>query len=173
MLCLWIILAVLAVLFGWVVFFGSPYIPSHSRDLEEAFSKLYPLSKSDVLVDLGSGDGKILRKIASKVSRAVGYEINPLLVCVSNCFNGRYKNVETKLADFWGVRLPDDVTVVYVFSVSRDLKKLNKFLQSESTRLNRQLFVVVYGPELPGRKFKKRTAAHFLYEFNPLQHEKA
>jgi ribosomal protein L11 methylase PrmA len=58
---------------------GAVYYPS--TDLAVArMLKLAQLSSKDTLVDLGSGDGRILIAAARLKARAIGYEINPLLV---------------------------------------------------------------------------------------------
>lgn len=166
-------LAALAVFFGWVVFCGAPYIPSHKKDVNDAFSVLYKLDKSDLLVDLGSGDGRVLRQAVHKGARAIGYEINPLLVLIANCLSTKkYKN-KTILSDFWITPLPNDVTVVYAFSVSRDIKRLTNLFQTEANRLGKTISVITYGFELYNLKYKKRTTSHFLYQLYPLQHSEA
>ena len=79
---IWVVIGV-ALLFLVVVLRDAPYLPSHRRDLELAFTELYPIGPEDVLVDIGSGDGVVLRLAASHDAKAIGYEINPILVLVS------------------------------------------------------------------------------------------
>src|SRR5690606_4006505 len=99
------------------VFFGAPYLPSHHNETKQAFEELYPLSKSDVLVDIGSGDGIILRLAAERGARAVGYELNPALVVLSRFLSRKYQGVKVVTANFWFSHLPKDATVVYAFFV--------------------------------------------------------
>ena len=79
MLCLIIGLSAIAIIVGFSAFMGAPYLPSHRRDVARAFDELYPLSSSDVLLDIGSGDGVVLRQASKRGARAIGYEIHPLL----------------------------------------------------------------------------------------------
>ncbi|HEU4716091.1 MAG TPA: hypothetical protein VFS14_04660, partial [Candidatus Saccharimonadales bacterium] len=72
MTIIWILCAVV-LLFGFVVFRGAPYVPSHKKDVAIAFEELYEVGKNDVVVDVGSGDGIILRMAAKRGARAVGY----------------------------------------------------------------------------------------------------
>ena len=50
---------------------GAPYVPSEQKDLERAFTKLYKISKKDYLVDLGAGDGIVLKAAASHGAKAI------------------------------------------------------------------------------------------------------
>lgn len=166
-------LAVIVLVFGFVVFRGAPYVPSQRKYIYQAFSKLYPISKNDFLLDVGSGDGVVLR-IASKLgAKVVGYELNPLLVCISRLLSLHDNKVRVKLADFWLTQIPDDTTIIYVFAVTRDIKKMISKIQFESNRLNRKISVLSYGNEFKGIKYKNKLQAYYLYEFRPLHQDKA
>lgn len=172
MILAWII-AVVALLFGFVVFWGAPYVPSKRSDLKRAFDELYPLKKDDVLVDVGSGDGVVLRTAAEYGARAVGYELNPILVWISRGLSRHQPAVKVTTANFWHIALPEDTTVVYIFSVSRDSNKLVRKMTQEATRLGRPLRLISYGHRLPGLTPVKEVGAHLLYQFEPLQAGKA
>lgn len=163
---MWTVFAVV-MLFGFVVFRGAPYVPSHARFARKALSELYPLSKDDVLVDLGSGDGIILRIAAKSAKRVVGYELNPALVLISRLLARGDKKIETKLADIWLTDMPDDTTIVYAFAVSRDVGKLRKKLQKFTDDHARPLWLITYGAGLDGIEPEKRLQAHNLYCFTP------
>lgn len=167
----WLFIVILLIIlsFGFVVFFGAPYVPSKKRDLQKALEELYPLTKKDVLVDIGSGDGVVLRMAADKGARAVGYELNPILVAISRLMSRHHPGVTTILADFWHVKMPDDTTVVYTFGESRDIKKMAARIQHEATRLQKPLVFISYGFAVPGLKPTRQTKAHFLYTITPLQ----
>ena len=87
------IVCIVVLLFGFVVFRGAPYVPSKRRDIKRAFEELYPLDDSDTLVDIGSGDGVVLRMAAKRGAHAVGYELNPILVLVSRWLSRKYTTV--------------------------------------------------------------------------------
>lgn len=167
------IVSVLIIAFGYVVFWGAPYVPSHRGEVKEAFKKLYRLSKKDVLVDLGSGDGVVLRVAANRVKEAVGYELNPLLVVISRLLSARSSNVIIHTINFWNHHLPKDTTVVYVFSVTRDMAKLETKLQAEAEYLGRSFHLILYAMSLPTKKPTKSYRAHTLYTFTPLHSKKA
>ncbi len=168
-----IFIIVIILIFGIVVFRGSPYVPSHKSHVNQAFSELYQMGPSDLLVDIGSGDGVVLREAAKKGASAVGFEINPILVIISRLLSKKYKTVQIKFADFWLTKLPDETTVVYVFSVTRDLKRIISHLQKQSNRLKKPIYIIGYGSEFKTKKAIKNIGAHFLYLVEPLQSDKA
>lgn len=157
------------ILFGFVVFRGAPYVPSRKRQLAIAFDQLYPLSNQDVLVDIGSGDGIVLREAAKRKAKAIGYELNPVLVLISRLLSRREPLVRVYLADFWFVQLPPETTVVYVFGETRDIKKMAKKVADEATRLNKTLAFISFGFAVPGQAPVKKAGACYLYKFAPLQ----
>ena len=166
-------IVLIVLIFGLVVLRGAPYVPSHSREVRGAFEKLYPLGSHDFLVDVGSGDGIVLRLAARRGARALGYEINPILVVVSWLWARGNRLIRTELADFWYKELPAETTIVYAFMVSRDANALQEKIQRESDRLMKPLLVMTYGAPMNGKKAIKKRRGHHLYEFIPLQEEKA
>jgi hypothetical protein len=115
----------------------------------------------------------VLRIAASLGARAIGYEINPVLVLISRLLAGRSALVETHLANFWTTELPPDTTIVYAFAVSRDGRKLIKKLQAEANRLDRGLVLLCHGSPLPGLQPVRTLDAYYRYQFNPLHSDKA
>lgn len=167
MILFWLV-TIIVLSLGWVVFRGAPYVPSQNRYIKRAFTQLYPLSSKDVLVDVGSGDGVVLRRAAFYGAHAIGYELNPLLVVISRFLSRSYGLVSIELADFWTTELPIDTTVVYAFLVTRDVKKMIAKMQTEATRLNRSLYFISYGNVLPSMMAEKTLDAYGLYCFHPL-----
>jgi hypothetical protein len=171
---IWIfIVGAVVVFLGFAVFFGAPYVPSRRKYIKRAFTKLYPVGPKDVVVDIGSGDGVVLRVAAGLGARAVGYEIHPLLVLISRALSVGNSKVAVRLANFWHTELPADTTLVYIFSVSRDNKKLIRKMQQECERLGRPLTLMCYASPLLGVQAQKTFEAYHLYRFHPLQPEKA
>ena len=56
-----VVIMAVVVIFGITVLFGAPYVPSLASELRKMFKKLYPLSSKDLLIDMGSGDGIVLK----------------------------------------------------------------------------------------------------------------
>lgn len=166
---LWYIFAVIVLVVGFAVFTGAPYVPSKPKEVRLALSKLYRLRSKDVLVDIGSGDGLVLRAASRRGARAIGYEINPVLVWLSRWLSRHYDGVEVRLANFWRRSLPDDVTVVYTFGDSRDIRRMYDRVVSEATRINRPIWLISYGFKVPKVKHMRREGAHLLYHCEPLR----
>lgn len=157
----------IVVLFGIVAFRGAPYVPSHPRQVRKAFTELYPLTSADVVVDAGSGDGLVLRAAVRCGARAVGYELNPLLVVMSRLWSWGQRRIEVHTADFWRVTPPSDMTLLYAFSVSRDVAKLERYVQAIANRQQRSFHVMMYGASLPTLPVKATMGAHTLHIVTP------
>jgi hypothetical protein len=169
---MWVVCAIV-LLFGFVVFRGAPYVPSQKRYVKQALSELYPLSDTDTLVDVGSGDGVVLRVASRFGARAVGYELNPALVAISRILSHGDERVTVHLADFWLTKMPDETTVVYGFMVTRDMPKMVKKMQKESNRLNHTIHFLTYGNEIAGLKPDRTVGGYHRYAFHPLHAGKA
>jgi hypothetical protein len=172
MVVVWILIWVIILTFGFIVFRGAPYVPSRRRYIERAFTKLYSLGKNDVLVDVGSGDGVVLRIASEHGATAIGYELNPILVIISRVLSRRHKKTSVVLADFWLTPLPDNTTVVYAFMVTRDVKKMIRRITTEATRLGKPIRLISYGNTLPGVTLDGALDAYTLYTIAPLQIDK-
>jgi ribosomal protein L11 methylase PrmA len=73
------VFAVLVILFGFVVAFGAPYLPTLRPQITMALDML-DLKKGQTLLELGSGDGRVMMAAAERGWNVIGYELNPLLV---------------------------------------------------------------------------------------------
>ena len=82
-------------------------------------------------VDLGCGDGRILRAAADRLGiRAVGYEVNPLayLKCRALCLF--HPNVDIRARNFWHADL-SEADLVFCYLYPDVLKKLSGKLHEE------------------------------------------
>jgi len=165
----WIyIVGIVVVLLGASAFFGAPYVPTKRRELRRMFDELYPLSKKDTLLDIGSGDGVVLREASRRGARAVGFEISPIFWVVSKLLSLKNPQVSIKLCNAWSTPFPKDVTVVYAFAVERDAKKLVRAVQRAADTLNRPLVLICYGSPLASFRPTRSFEAYSLYTFQPL-----
>lgn len=157
----WFILGLLFVCFGGVVFRGAPYVPTHRRAIQKIFKAL-PLKPGDLIVDVGSGDGTVLKMAARQGFRAVGYEINPILCLVAylRCWSVRDR-VTIYWRDFWLTPLPKDTSLVYVFLATPFMKKFANHIGHQATR--RRFWVASNGFEVPGWVVKEVTGGVYLY----------
>lgn len=158
-------IAVVGLCFGLVAFRGAPYVPTRRKQIQQTFDELYAISKQDIVVDLGSGDGALLRETSRRGSKkSIGYELNPILVITSKLLGRYYQNIETKWADFWRQELPSETTLVYVFTDGRDARKVKRYLDNHVAKNKKKLFVISYAFFLPGIKPKKSVGPMHLYE---------
>lgn len=167
-------LGIIVVVLGASVFFGAPYVPTKRRELRRMFEHLRPLSSKDVLLDIGSGDGVVLREAAKRgIRRAVGYEIHPIFWAISKVAGWGNDTVQPMLRNAWTTPFPDDVTLVYAFAVQRDGRRLVRVMQREVERLGRPLELVCYASPLKGYTPVRTFEAYALYQFQPLHPRKA
>lgn len=165
-----LIFAVVVGLFLFTVIFGAPYVPSRKKELKYALDELRPISEVDLVCDIGSGDGVVCLEVAKRGARAVGYEINPILVWISKFRLRKFKGlISIEMCNFWNVYFHKDTTVVYIFGESRDINKMFDKVQSESNRLNKTIDVISYGFMAANRKELKTIRAYHLYTVSPLQ----
>lgn len=66
-----------------LLLFGAPYVPTHNKDLDLLFAKIKPRVTREPFIELGAGDGRVVRRAARAGFEATGYEHNPLLWCVA------------------------------------------------------------------------------------------
>ncbi len=155
---------VFIVCFGLIVLRGAPYVPSHKKQLKKAFRDLYPLSSKDTLVDLGSGDGIVLREARRKGARAIGYELNPILVGVSRLLSWNDNRIRVFVKDYLRVStLSPEATVVYAFTTSRSIEAIDhKCLEWRKAR-NEPLYFISYGFTLADKKALRSVGPMHLY----------
>lgn len=161
---LYLLLAIFIVCFGLVVMRGAPYVPSHRLQLRRAFTELYKLSSHDVVADLGSGDGVVLREARRAGAAAIGYELNPLLVALSRVLSWRDTGVHIHTRDYLLLEsLPPTVTVVYAFTTSHSIEQIGRKLRQWSH--DRELYLISYGFTLADKKSIRRVGPMHLYHF--------
>ena len=162
-----IIFAIFILFYGIFAFTGAPYVPSHKQEIELLFKNLYPLSKKDHVIDLGSGDGIVLKIAAEHGAKATGIELNPVLATISRLRLKKTKNVEVVIQNFYSYHFPKSTTIVYLFGLDRAFKRLAAKVQNEANRLNKTHYFVSYGFESPTMKPEKTYRAYFLYKVTP------
>jgi SAM-dependent methyltransferase len=161
-LALWLIGLFLAIIWLGVVFIGPPYVPALRRDVNVLFDTL-DIKKGDHVVDLGAGDGRVLKMAAERGARVSGVEINPILTLISWVQLRRYKG-PVALGNLWNYRLPDDTTHVFAFSAEVFMNKLEKYCTSEREHTS-GFWLMCYGFKFKGREPEKVVGAFNLYRF--------
>uniref|UniRef100_A0A452I7M8 ATP synthase subunit C lysine N-methyltransferase n=2 Tax=Gopherus agassizii TaxID=38772 RepID=A0A452I7M8_9SAUR len=108
-----------------------PFVPATSAQIENVLKMLQYRSGS--LVDIGSGDGRIVIAAAKEGFKAVGYELNPWLVWYSRYRawrEGMHHNAKFYISDLWKVSFSQYTNVV-IFGVPQMMPQLEKKLEKE------------------------------------------
>lgn len=159
----WILFAIVLI-FALTALTGAPYVPSKTTELKRAFRHLYKLWPDDLLVDLGSGDGVVLKAARECGARAFGVEINPLLVLLTKLRFWRDKKVQVRSGNLFRINFPVETTVVYVFGEDRDINKMAAAIAKQAAKLGRDLYVISHAFPIENLKPLKTYRAYFLYK---------
>lgn len=152
-------------IFGAVLLFGAPYMPTLKSRCRQAL-KLLDLKPGQTLVDLGCGDGVMLKIAAQNGLKAVGYEINPILAAIAWLRTRRYgRRVKIVPGNFWKADL-SGADGIFVFLITHHMKRFDDFMLSQSK--SGELKVVSHAFKIPGRKAAKKSGPFFLYHYPPL-----
>lgn len=154
---------IVVLLFSFVVAFGAPFLPTLSKRVDDAV-ELLELKKGDTLLELGSGDGRLLKAVAKNGVYAVGYELNPILVLYSKIYTWRYrKYVSVRWGNYWKSKWPK-ADAVYVFLLNPYMSKLHNKVTQYSN--NRELTVVSFAFQINEKKPNKELSSMFQYKYN-------
>ena len=119
----WLIIGVVAC-FGFVILFGAPYLPTLTPQVTAALDML-DLKPGQHMLELGSGDGKVMLAAAERGWRVTGYELNPILVLVSRWRLRKYRHVTAVVwGNFWLKEWPK-ADAIFSFNLQRHMKKLD------------------------------------------------
>lgn len=157
-----LVLSVVVLLFSFVVIFGAPYVPTLRSNMMAAFD-LLALKPGETLIEVGSGDGRMLLEAARRGHRAVGYELNPILVALSRWRTRKYgDSVQVVWGNAFAKQWPE-AQGVYVFGVAFVMLKLYKKITQE---IDHPIKVVSFGFEFADiEKVSTKNGMH-LYVLN-------
>ena len=152
---------VLILVFSFVILFGAPYLPTMKQQAQNALG-LLDLQPGQVMLELGSGDGRVLKQAAQQGIRGIGYELNPLLVLYSQISCWRYRKLVTfKCRNYWNITLPE-CDGIYVFLLDKFMPKLDKKICRD---LSKPVKLVSYAFKIPGRKPVAKKGGLMLYVY--------
>lgn len=124
----------------------APYVATPGTLLRDAFD-FAELKSSDVVLDLGSGDGRLpIAAVLCGASRGIGVEIDPELVtrALQNVASRQLQNVEIFTGDLCEpspvIRSAfDDATLITAYLLPEALGKLDSILRRHLSRKGRLL----------------------------------
>lgn len=156
--------AALVLIFGFVVAFGAPYLPTLKKPTKTALD-LLALKPGQTMLELGCGDGRVAKAAAKRGLTVVGYELNPLLVIVALVTTWRYRQqVTIKWANYWQATWPP-ADGIFVFLLDKYMPKLDKKITQQKAIQTAPLKLVSYTFKIPGRKVSLRRGGLFLYRY--------
>jgi len=102
---------------------GALYV-STSRAKISAFINEVPMRADQTLIDLGCGDGRVLRKAQKRYGvRTIGFEINPLACLKARICSFGLNKIKIRREDFWEADL-SGADVVFCYLYPDVMKKL-------------------------------------------------
>lgn len=156
-----IIIMLVVVCFGGVLMFGAPYLPTLKPQVETAL-ELAKLKKGQTLIELGSGDGRVMIAAAKRGINVVGYELNPILVAISWLRTRRYrKQVTIVWGDFWTRDWPK-ANAIFTFLLPKYMAKLDSKIKTSN---NKRVKLVSFAFKVPNKKIKKSDKGVYLYHY--------
>jgi len=156
-----LIIGVVAIfLFAGVVAFGAPYLPTLTTRVSDAI-ELLDLKPGQTMLELGCGDGRLLRASAKKGIYSIGYELNPVLVIYAKLASLKYRKlVSIRWANYWTIDWPA-ADGMYVFLLNPYMSKLHKKVVQYSKQ--RKLRLVSFAFKIQEAEIKDEKDSMFLY----------
>ncbi len=128
---------VIPILIGFYAFYaiwgdikGAPFVPTSNKLIEQILKEA-KLKKGQVFVELGSGDGRVVRAAVGDYGvKGLGVDVHPLLIWYSRFLSRKLKNIKFKRQDFFQTDLKQ-VDVLFLFLLPKTLIKLRKKILTE------------------------------------------
>lgn len=143
------------------LFLDLPYVATDRKKIETII-KFAQIKKGQTVVDLGSGDGRLLFASAQKGARSIGYELNPLLIILTAIhakLRGLSNQIEVRRQNLWKADLKI-ADVIFVYSLKRDIGKFEDFIWQNAEKGTR---VIVNTNPFPNKNPTKSENGVFLY----------
>ena len=141
---------------------GAPPVPSSKRVIA-TFLEIAAEYRPTKAVDLGAGDGRIVKALAEQGIEAYGYEINPLLVWWGNLRlkkAGLRRKGFLKTANLWSQNL-GEFDFVVIYGLPNIMRHFEKKLEAE---LQPGALIVSNSFPLPTWKPVKKIENVYLYQ---------
>ncbi len=141
---------------------GAPWLPVRAQDIEAAF-RLVHIGPRDVVIDLGSGDGRLLVEAAKRGARVIGYELNPFMVWWSR---RRLKPYGDRAVVYRKNLLQADLasaSVLFVFGLQTIMPAIARKIRAEAPPGIR---IVSFAFELPHWEMEKKEGIALLYRLS-------
>lgn len=142
----------------YAIYIAAPFVPLNKKNVQTLLD-VAQLAPRDTLMDLGSGDGRILNLAAPFVDRAIGIEINPLLYYLSKFKLRNVKNVVVRRENLWNTSLAG-VDVLSLYFIADKMGNLAEKVKKEMKPGSR---VVSYAFQFPNWQYAEKNGKIYLY----------
>ncbi len=153
-----VVVAIVFLSFGFPLL---PFVPS-AMNRVEALVSISGVNAGEKVVDIGSGDGRIVIAFATQGAIAHGYEINPLLVWWSRRQirkRGLEKQAYIYQKNFWNADF-SSYDIIALYGIDPIMKRLEAFLLPQ---LKKGARIVVSGTTFPSLPLAKEQDNVRLY----------
>jgi len=124
------IIYVLSVIIALPFSQGALYVSTTKKRIN-AFLSAIPLTKDQLIVDLGCGDGRVLRMANKQFGiSGIGYEINLIAFMKAKILCAFYKNINIQFINFYKADL-SNADIVFCYLFPDVMKIVSKKLKSE------------------------------------------
>jgi hypothetical protein len=107
------------------------FVPTGQQEMEQVLEKL-KLLPGKIFVDLGSGDGRVVRTATEKYGvLGIGYEIHPWLVLWARIRAGGIPNIKFVRQSLWTANI-SRADYIYCYLSPKAMRKLAKKIETES-----------------------------------------
>lgn len=144
------------------LFLELPYVGTQKKKIE-IIMQFAGIKEGETVVDLGSGDGRLLIESAKQGAFAKGYEINPFLFMLSILhakLEGLSTNIEVYKRSLWKADLKV-ADVICVYALIKTMPKMEEFIFKNAKNGTR---VVVNTNPFPNKKAEKELNGIFIYK---------
>jgi len=149
-------------IFNFVIIYGAPFLPTLKHQVPKAL-ELLDLKPGQTLLELGSGDGRVLIAAAQTGIYAVGIELNPILVIYSWLRTRKYGDkVKIKWGNYWNINWPQ-TDGIFVFLLTPYMEKLNKKIVQD---FKKPVKLVSFAYQIHSRPVNKEHNGLYLYKYN-------
>ena len=152
----------MGIFFAIDIFLDLPYVGTNKGKID-TITKLAQIKKNETVLDLGSGDGRLLLVAAAKGAYAIGYELNPFSVLISRLhahLKGHAENAMVYRQNMWKADLKV-ADVIFVYSLKSKIQKFEDFIYKNAHPGTR---IVVNTNPFPNKKPIKVENGIFLYK---------
>lgn len=166
---LFLLLVLLAGFFFYAIdaLLDLPYVAT-KRNKIETIIKLAKIKKGETVVDLGSGDGRLLIAAALSGAHAIGYEINPYLVLFtklkSQLTPAQVRGlISTKRTNLWKADLKI-ADVIFVYGRTKSMQKFEDFIFKNARPGTKVVVNTDKTTPFPTKRPEKSINGIFLYK---------